>query len=212
MYLLKLFWQRNGKFKMHMRSPSGPINVLVLNGTHQQQQCHPVVHASSSPSPTSSSMVSGICQLSELCSNASPPVAALPGHHTSTACTNNSSHGPHSTVGENNNKEDQLSCGNQDKPLTLEEFIQSFLDASGDGAATPMEVGREKKSHQELCMSALTSELLKDSHVHDGVVGDSELREEGLEKVFGSMMGMAANEEPFSYLHDMENRSDHEGG
>ena len=42
--------------------------------------------------------------------------------------------------------------------------------------------------------------------------GDSELREEGLEKVFGSMMGMAANEEPFSYLHDMENRSDHEGG
>jgi len=209
---------------MHVRSPSGPINVLVLNGVHQpQQQCLPMEYTSSSPSPTPSSTVGGICQLSELCSNASPPVAALPGHHTSTASTSNSSYALH-TVGEN--KDLLLPYSSQDKPQTLEEFIQSILDASGDGgvAAAPVEVSGERESSYKLCeMGGLTSELLKEHPGHDRAVDSSGLRqywEEGAEKGLGSAVGLtngrhegvAAGGEPCAHLRVTEDQNGHEGG
>ncbi len=101
---------------MHLKSPSGPINVLVVNSDS---------HHMTQSSPSHSSLVSGNSQLSELSSRASPPTATLP---VSTASTVNSGNSSSSSTAEDGMRSPM--CVPPDRVLTLEDFIQSIIDAN----------------------------------------------------------------------------------
>ena len=119
---------------MHLRSSSGPINVLAFN--NDRQEATPTCSSSLS---TSSNAVSGITQLTELSTCNLLQSLSLPFHPLTTALpsSSNSSGTNSGSIAESISRNQQATM--QDRTLTLEDFIQSIIDIN-NLTATPTDI------------------------------------------------------------------------